>query len=573
MPRNQLVLLDAIISERQAARDVELDAAVAFELFSSEQVLRDNDLSEEELFDGIIGGGQDGGIDSLYTFLGNTLLTEDHDIFTDDKFMSSISRQTSLEIVFIQAKRSPTFSEAALTTAKATLEELLDLQKTDEQLRAHYNDGLVDKVMLYRNALIKLASKHPKTKIRFIYASRGDTSAIGKEVSARVPSFTTSLEQYANKASIEFYGAEELWSAANLVPTYTLQLPYDENITFGTSYAALVSIKDYLSFITDEEGDLRRYVFEMNVRDYQGGVEVNKKIAETLQNNDTPEFWWLNNGVTIVCSHATIIGKLFNLDDVQIVNGLQTSFTLYETLGKNSKKVTDDVLKKHVLVRVLVTTDGAIRDQVIRATNSQTSVPIASLRATDDLQREIERYLSQHDWFYDRRKNFYKNTGKSRDRIIGIPYLAQAVIAAGLSQPDQARARPSSLLKNDVDYKSIFDTRLDLSIYLYCLELQKQVDSFLTGSATSSDERSNLRFHMTTLLAWMQANTVVHSPNQLTELAKANKVIEKNDLNRAYKDLVLWRKEFAKESGVKSNDQISKNSKFIEFMRSKFQVS
>lgn len=567
---NKLVLLDAIISEQQAQRSEKLEDSVAFELFSSEQVLKDRDLSEEELLDGLAGGGQDGGIDSVYSFLGNTLLAEDHEIFTDNDYIASVPRQMSLQIIFIQSKRSTTFIESALTTAKATLEELLDLQKTESQLRANYNDKLVDKVMLYRNTLLKLASKHPKTKVKFVYASRGDSTNIGKEVKARITPFVTALEQYSDKASVDFYGADELWNAANLIPTYTLQLPYDENITFGTSYAALVSIGDYLKFITDDNGDLRRYVFEMNVRDYQGGVEVNKRIAETLKDEKSPEFWWLNNGVTIVCSHATIIGKLFNLDDVQIVNGLQTSFTLYETLAKNKKGFNEEMLKRHILVRVLVTTDQAVRDQVIRATNSQTSVPIASLRATDDLQREIEKYLLQYDWFYDRRKNYYKNIGKKRDRIIGIPYMAQSVIAAGLSEPDQARARPSSLLKNNNEYNSIFDKKLDFSIYLYCVELQKKVDNYLISIAARPDERSNLRFHMTTLVAWRSVGSIVHNPSQLAPLAANNAIVDNKILTKAYEDLLSWRAEFSNNTGISSNDQVSKNSKFVEHMKYKF---
>lgn len=567
MPRNKLVLLDAIIAERQAERKEKLDDATAFELFASEQALANYELSEEELVDGLVGGGQDGGIDGVYIFLENLLLSEDHELFTDPKAASAMPRQASLELVMIQAKRTPSFGESALTTVKATFEQLLDLEKSETDLLTYYNAALVSKAMLYRRALLKLASKHPKSKTRFIYATRGDTSEIGVGVQTRSKQLKQCLEESASSASVEFFGAKELWEAASLVQTYTLQLPYDENVTLGTSYAALVSLEDYLSFITDDSGALRRYIFEMNVRDYQGGVEVNKKITETLQDGKAPEFWWLNNGVTVICSHASIIGKLFNLDDVQIVNGLQTSFTLYETLKKGKKAGHEDTLNKHVLVRVLVTSDAAVRDQVIRATNSQTSVPTASLRATDDLQREIEKYLSQHDWFYDRRKNYYKNIGKSRDRIIGIPYLAQAVIAAGLSQPDQARARPSSLLKNDNDYKSIFDTKLDLTVYLFCLELQKQADNFLTAFANSTEERSNLRFHLATLIAWRKVGQIIYKPSQLTKLANNKTVITENDLRASYKELTAWVETFAKETGAISNDHISKNSKFVDYMK------
>ena len=119
------------------------------------------------------------------------------------------------------------------------------------------------------------------------------------------------------------------------------------------------------------------------------------------------------------------------MDDVQIVNGLQTSHTIHATLSK--QPADHPARDRAILVRILVTDDATTRDQVIRATNRQTNVPVAQLRATDDVQRSIEAYFIGHGWYYDRRKNYYRNLGKNPERIIGIPLLAQAVMAMGLS--------------------------------------------------------------------------------------------------------------------------------------------
>ena len=106
----------------------------------------------------------------------------------------------------------------------------------------------------------------------------------------------------------------------------------------------------------------------------------------------------------------------------------------------------------------MVPTEDESRDRIIKANNRQTPVQAASLRATDKIHRDIEEYFRPRGLFYDRRKNYYKNEGKPRDKIIGIPYLAQAVMAILLRSPDTARARPSSLLKNDDDYVRVFDS-------------------------------------------------------------------------------------------------------------------
>ncbi len=329
---------------------------------------------------------------------------------------------------------------------------------------------------------------------------------------------------------------------------------------------ALVKLRDYLAFLTDERGDLRRHIFDWNVRDYQGDVEVNREIRDTLQEPAAPEFWWLNNGVTIVCSRASSVSKTYSLDNVQVVNGLQTSHTIFGVL----RGAGDDhpALESSVLVRILVTGDDPkTRDRVIRATNRQTSVPAASLRATDDIQRDIEAFFLGTGWFYDRRKNFYRNNGKSPERIISIPLLAQAVMAMGLSRPDDSRARPSSLLKRDEDYTKIFSPDIPIKIYLWLAQSQKAVDGFLlseTAMATPP-ERTNLRFHLAMVAATRLVGSRVHSPRQLRPIVDADTPITAADLTACLGLVRTSFGDFGTETGDTA-DKIAKGSEFIDYL-------
>lgn len=140
---------------------------------------------------------------------------------------------------------------------------------------------------------------------------------------------------------------------------------------------------------------------------------------------------------------------------------------------------------RSVLVRVLVPQEDASRDRIIKATNSQTSIPRASLRATDKIQRDLEDYLAPRGIYYDRRKNYYKNQGKPVKKVVGIPYLAQAVLACGLRDPANARARPSSLLKNDDTYEQIFNEDYPLDFYFKCVSLARRVEDVLRSDACS----------------------------------------------------------------------------------------
>src|SRR5438046_9361109 len=114
MPNNELVLLDQVLKERQEQRASPLPDDEAFEIFACQQALRDFDVSDEEVASGIVGGGNDGGIDGAYVFLGETLLAEDADIFDEDFAPSRVQGGTRILRWLVQAKRDEAFSETAI---------------------------------------------------------------------------------------------------------------------------------------------------------------------------------------------------------------------------------------------------------------------------------------------------------------------------------------------------------------------------------------------------------------------------------------------------------------------------
>jgi hypothetical protein len=59
---NELVLLSQILQQRQAERPTPVADDYAFELFACEQALREYDLSGDEIAEGVVGGGNDGGL-------------------------------------------------------------------------------------------------------------------------------------------------------------------------------------------------------------------------------------------------------------------------------------------------------------------------------------------------------------------------------------------------------------------------------------------------------------------------------------------------------------------------------
>lgn len=568
MPNNELVLLDQTLATLQTEREAPLTDDHAFEIVACTQVLRDREMSADEVEDGVVGGGNDGAIDGIYTFLADTLLAEDSDALQDEYPANRLPVSTTLTLVLVQAKRASSFTETAIDLVADSTRRLLDLGEPEDDLAALYSEAVLAKVALFRSALRKFGARHLKVHIEFSYVTRGDTSNVNSKVQKKANDLASDFAKVIAKATgaVTFLGAAELWNRLSTVPSYTLSLTCQEYSTSGASHVALVSLRNYLAFLTDENGSLRRHIFDWNVRDYQGDVEVNREIRRSVIDLTMPEFWWLNNGVTIVCSQASITSKTFWLDDVQVVNGLQTSQTIFHALG--GQPDTHGSLDRQVLVRILLTgSDTATRDQVIRATNRQTSVPAASLRATDDIQRKIEAYFLANDWYYDRRKNYYRNLGKSASRIVGIPLLAQAVMAMGLSRPDNSRARPSSLLKRDSDYNEIFSTTLPLPVYLWLARAQRSVDAFLLGdrAVSSTSERTNVRFHLAMLAVATMHRGKLYSPSQLTSLASDGAILTDDLLDTCLSALRPALADFALASGY-SHDTIAKGPDFVQHL-------
>ncbi len=77
MANNDLILLDQLLEQRMQEAGTGLSSDEFFEMFSAEQVLKDSDLSYDELSAGIVDGGNDGGIDSVYFFVNDSLYVDE----------------------------------------------------------------------------------------------------------------------------------------------------------------------------------------------------------------------------------------------------------------------------------------------------------------------------------------------------------------------------------------------------------------------------------------------------------------------------------------------------------------
>ena len=481
MAKNDAILIDGIIAERQAAPTRKADVGEEFEWLSIQQILKDYDLSDDQLESGWIDGQHDGGIDAIY------LLVNGH--FVDDISSFIWPRSSaSIELIIINCKHHETFREATLNTLVATCTEFFDLSVDSTRLSGTYSTALRQARDRFASAYKRLAILSPSVDIKVYYASRGDTSEVGDSIRSRSNQLTQIVSSFFSGTRVDFVflGSGEIISEYRRQKTFFLSLPFHEVMTgVGHSYVILTNLIDYFRFVTSDQGGLRRYLFDSNVRDYLGDNRVNGDIMKSLSTEDDPEFWWLNNGITILASNATISGKYLQIKDIQIVNGLQTTESIYRHFSSGKTESSE----KSVAIKVIVSDDPVVRDKIIRATNNQSAVEQSSLRATDKIQRDIEQILEKNDWYYERRKNYFKNEGKPPERFVTPLYLAAGYLAVCRKNPADAARLKGRFMTNERAYRMVFSEKVPIELWPVLAALLKRSEATLLRYPRLSSER------------------------------------------------------------------------------------
>ena len=141
-----------------------LPVSEAFERFAIRQVLKDADLSDDEIESGIFAGQDDGGVDGLYFFVNRALVQDETDL--PDEALSA-------ELVIIQAKFETGFAETTVTKLEAFCQDLLDHNR-DVDAMVHLNADAREAIRRFREYYTKiLASPHTMT-VSFAYATKSD---------------------------------------------------------------------------------------------------------------------------------------------------------------------------------------------------------------------------------------------------------------------------------------------------------------------------------------------------------------------------------------------------------------
>ena len=185
---------------------------------------------------------------------------------------------------------------------------------------------------------------------------------------------------------------------------------------FVAGTVSLLDLWEFLRQYKDLRGELDR-LYDKNVRLFQGKArKANKAIVKTLR-EEPHLFGMLNNGLTFVARTVERNGDQFLLRDPSVVNGCQTTRTLFDTLGDEFKKATtapeDYALWKkkleagRVVVKIVRVSpgedvkDSRLLEKITRSTNLQTAVKEKDFVALDDDFRRWKREMAGYGIFLE----------------------------------------------------------------------------------------------------------------------------------------------------------------------------
>jgi hypothetical protein len=558
----------------------ELDLSIqdAFELYTASLITKNNNSDIRDLQDAVVDGAQDGGIDTFIVFINNISITSTEDLQNDyGQNLEKIDDDSKIDIFLVQSKYEKKIKKKVFMDFRETYETMINIGSLGEDsLLKSYNSDLVEKIMLFRKIYIHCLQEKLKFNLNFFYASLYPTQKLNyDQEKSKEKLYETVIGNAPNpdliNLSVEYLSAQRLSEMNNTPKIEKIKLAFkDEYISsiYGenkTIALGLVKLNDYYDFITDSEGDIKESIFDNNIRHYQGGKNVNEDIGKNLSSISEPDFWVYNNGITIIASKCGYDHKALILTDPRIVNGLQTSFTIFHKYKINEHD------QRSIVVRVIESDDSELTDSLISATNSQTALPKSAFRATDKIHRDLENFFLANNYFYDRRKNYYKNIGKPSSRIFSLQNVAQAMEAIILKNPAKARTSPAALFTNEKDYDSIFANDYQNKVYLNSTLICDHINK-LIGTITI-DERNtyrNFKFHLARIFTVFLIDKVDYSHKDLEgdiELSSTDDLFEKS-LNKLNEFLEIYQLENPEINII----NISKSKSFADYISDKLSL-
>lgn len=458
--------------------------ASAFERFVNYTLLSvdypDAFTADSELLNAVsVGGPDDTFLDGIGIAINDRLVRSLDDI----NEIADGSRKLTVDFVFVQSKMRSNFDMAELNNFGVGVKLFFSPPSLPENEKVAEFRQLKDHIFSNEKVIAKLHS-NPSVRLYFVgTGTEPETAHFKATKKVIVDQLSSQTSCYFERVDVKIVDGKRLIKLCReLANSFEVQLhikdifplSVDSSTDVKKAYAFTCGAPEFLKILRTEDGLLRRSLFNDNVRDYLGNTgAINREIEETIL--ATPEMFLLcNNGVTIVCAgFEQIRDKLVKIENPQVVNGCQTSNTIFNLRDH------PNVSKLQLLVRVICTENRSVSNRIVRGTNRQNQVLEEAFEATLPFHQEtLEPYFAAHTGgvklYYERRSRQYSNDPLvKRTQVVNLRILTQTFVSMFLDAPHQSHRHEAKLLElysGDSDTRRIFREDHSPAPYFVCAQ-------------------------------------------------------------------------------------------------------
>jgi hypothetical protein len=508
------------------------DLSSAFTRFALETILN---LNDDEIEDSITDGSADGAIDAIY-INGNTV-----HLFN---FKYAETFEGSLK----------NFPEIEIIKLVFTVDNIINKSLKEKDV----NGALWDKVAEIWDIL-----KADTINFKFYLCSNKN-----KPIKTAISKFEKALKKY-HYVEFNYYDQDDL-VAKIMEKKYKKvdgEISFVDNQYFDRSdgplkgIVATVAVPDIINLVKDPENPcvIREDAFNENIRVFlKLKNRINQGIYDTAISEDRYKFWYLNNGINIVCEECVYLpnsrspkAKLFNL---QIVNGGQTTHALFEAYQHNPEALNDVLL----LVKICETKrDSGISEKISETTNSQNPIRTRDLHANDGIQKKLEDQFQVLGYYYERKKN--QHLDKPKELRIDSELLGQIYLAYYFDMASEAKNQ--KVLVYGQRYEDIFndsDITADKMLLPYKIFIPLEAKKRIIQTKKRRKEVISERDSFISRATFHLLNAVKH----IAEKENINLGNDK-DINKAINKAIKYVNEIVKKE-IKQQKDLYTHDKFFK---------
>ncbi len=508
------------------------DNSFDFERFANYSILKNlfnNDFQIDE-----ISTGKNQGIDGIAILVNNQFITninEVRDIIEETKILE-------VKFMFTQCKTSPKFEGLEIGNMFFTIKDFFS-ETPKLPMTSEVKHKFEIKEELFKNFQLMI---NGSPDVFMFYVSLGkwqDDASLNAIIDRNKEEIYDTgdfkkivFTPYDAKSIQKLYRKTlEKSSAEFSFVSSPVNLPEIPNVE--EAYIGLLKFSEFKNLILNDNGDIKN-VFYDNLRDYLGDNPINKKIDSTLKNNDFAIFSLLNNGVIIVSENKNANkGNRFSISNYQIVNGCQTSHTLF------NNKDSDGINELQIPVKLIFTEDEDVKSLITVATNSQTSITEEQLLAFSDFQKNLEEFYKsfkeENKLYYERRTGQYStNQTILKSRVVSIKNQIKAISSMFLNSPHLASGYYGKLFKTI--QKEIFEENHEVIPYYTSSYFLYRFEKYIRSSEVDRIY-NKARYHIMMLYRIIISNEKVVELNNKSIITVCYKIINSFYSFKSFKEV------------------------------------